>query len=131
MTAPKWRAIALGMLIFGCGVATGVGGSHYVTWKTVGEMADGPPEMAHGRMMLWVLTRKLGLSHDQRDRVRAILDSHHTEMRELHRELAPKMMGVRKQIATEIRDILTDSQKQDFDRLREKWEQRRKERGAM
>ncbi len=78
--------------------------------------ADGPPDAMH----LERLSSQLGLSAAQRARIEQILDGVHDESESLRAELAPRLETLMERTDEQIRGELDDTQREQFDRLRER-----------
>ncbi len=78
-----------------------------------GKMRGGPPQ-AH---ILDKMEKKLSLTSDQRDKVRAILDETFAQYDQVRRDVDPRIHVIRQQSRERIRALLTDDQKPKFEEL--------------
>lgn len=79
----------------------------------------GPPRGVHS-----ILKRKLDLSAAQEDSVRAIFERHRPQMEVLWRQMRPRFDSLRAVIDSEIAVQLTPTQRNRFDELRRRMDDR-------
>ncbi len=70
-------------------------------------------------------TRKLDLTPEQREQVAAILAAKREKMQALRGEFRPRFEEIRASAQQEIRAVLTPQQQVVFDRMQERWRQKR------
>jgi len=119
-TKMKQRVNLLVMLLIGC--AIGFAAGRFVCGgKFPGRFAP------DGKGPLDFLSRKLSLTDDQREKVKVIFAAHRPEIEASHKEAFDRFETIRKGIHSEISEVLTAEQKQRFEELHKKMEERRKE----
>jgi hypothetical protein len=101
-----WRLLALGLLVFVCGVVSGVGLTAVVVGRRMHRVASHPDQL--GRGLVQRLDRRLGLSPEQRTRVEGLVEGHRPRLLGL-RASALVELGV---LASEIQTVLTPEQRQ-------------------
>lgn len=82
------------------------------------------------------LARQLGLTPEQREKVRAVWAAHREELRALMRDaraqgasrdaIRQRMIALREKVAAEVRPILTPEQREKLQALVERWKERAK-----
>lgn len=70
------------------------------------------------------LSRKLALSAEQKERLKAVLEAKRVKMRALHDEFEPKFEELRESTRLEIRGLLDAEQQAKFDRIEANWRKR-------
>ncbi len=106
----KLWAIALLVAVAGVGFALGAVTTDYTHRP--------PPREARGREGYAThLARELGLDSAQADAVRGILQRYRPAMRAVFDQVRPQMDSVRRQMQTDIHNLLTPDQRQRFDSL--------------
>ena len=78
-----------------------------------GKMRGGPPQ-AH---ILDKMEKKLSLTAEQREKVKAILDETFTQYDQVRRDIDPRIHVIRQQSRERIRVLLTDEQKPKYEEL--------------
>lgn len=121
---PKVRAGLVLSVVFLAGIGVGVGGTRFLSHRHAREMAKLSPEVRHGRAMVHMLSRRLDLSHEQREKVRAIVETHRADFERLREGEVERKKPVRERVRGEIREVLTDAQRQKFDEIVEEMESR-------
>ncbi len=129
MVKLKVQAAVVVVVVFLLGIVTGVGVTRYYAARALAEIAEGPPELAQGRMISHVMARKLRLSHEQRKTVREIFDRHAKDFVEIRTKNEPDVARVREQIRKEVMTVLDESQGAEFLRLEGEMAQRRERMG--
>lgn len=71
-------------------------------------------------------SKKLDLAKEQKEKLSQILNKHKTAMEELKKEIGPKFKELKNSMKEEIKSILSDKQKEKFDRMTERYEKRKK-----
>lgn len=99
------------VVTFAAGTLTGVGIS---VWLRHDHRRPPPPMFAS------LPLEDLDLSGEQRDKVRAILDRHRPEIEAAVRETFPKVQAINEQTEREVKEILTDAQKQRLEELKQR-----------
>jgi Spy/CpxP family protein refolding chaperone len=95
---------------FAAGTITGAGIA-----RSVGLMHPPPPPPPMGAPFP---AEELGLSSDQRDKTRQIMERHRPELEAVLRESFPKVRAIHEQIEREIREVLTPDQRTKLDQLK-------------
>lgn len=112
---PRSVRLVTAMLLvvtFAAGTLTGVGIS---VWLRHDHRRPPPPPMFASLPL-----EDLDLSGEQRDKVRAILDRHRPEIEAAVRETFPKVQAINEQTEREVKEILTDAQKQRLEELKQR-----------
>ena len=86
-----------------------------------------PPGMADEDRILKHLTSKLGLTDDQKTKVKALLDTTLPKTDALHNEEDLKLHELRDSFNSQLRPLLTPDQQLKFDLMVAKWEKREKD----
>jgi Spy/CpxP family protein refolding chaperone len=127
MSPTRWKAIALLGLVFVLGAITGAGVTFAHTRREMAELSF-PPGLRPPRARMRALSHALDLTSAQQDSVKAILERHQHDRRELWDELIEKCGdSIRKHKADvdgEIRAVLTPAQQPKFDALSKKQDDR-------
>ena len=119
------KAAALLILAFWAGATAGVLGDRLVLLRQQRLLPKEGLEVATNRAIRQ-LNRRLDLTDEQERRIREIVDNHKTNIETISREFRPR---VRKEMETadrEIRAVLDEAQKAEYDELRNKWRRRAK-----
>lgn len=127
MKRNQWSAVALAVLLFGAGVATGALGHRYYTASTV---AANSPGFDARRHYVSDMTSRLKLTSQQVDQLEDILDRTKSKFRVAHETCRPAMSQVKEQQISEVKAILTPSQVPLYDQLLADRERRSKEQEA-
>lgn len=119
----RWLTALLGVLIFGAGVACGVGFTIVVVVNRL-QYAIHHPEEGPARVAAR-LQHRLSLNDEQTTKVEAIVAKHQVELVAIRQEFQPKVMDQLDQIHDEIGEVLDDSQRERWTKLfhdvRERW----------
>jgi Spy/CpxP family protein refolding chaperone len=99
---------------FAAGTVTGAGVYRWAAWGHAHPPM--PPPMSAPLPL-----EQLGLSEEQREKARQILERHRPELEAVLRETFPRMRGIGEQIEREIREILTPEQRARLDELKSRW----------
>lgn len=119
----RWLTLLLAGLIFCAGFLSGAG---FVTIVAVHRLqyAIHHPEEAPSRVAM-MLKRRLGLNDDQKSKVETIVARRQVELMAIRQEFQPKVMEQLDKIRSEIGEVLTESQRERwekmFDDLRDRW----------
>ncbi len=110
-------------LVFAAGVGMGAFGDRLFLARPVSATSSGPE--AYRQKMVAELKKRLALQPEQVAQLNAILDGTRTKFQALHKRIEPDLQALRNEQNNEIRAMLTDSQRTEF----EKWhEERERER---
>jgi hypothetical protein len=110
-----WIVLAL---VFIAGVVAGVGGSRYAVRKIIDE-ATNKPEIVAARLERG-LNRQLALTPEQKPRVHEIVEHSQQELVALRKEFQPRLATILKRGERDIRAVLTEEQREKFDRMLKK-----------
>ncbi|MEZ4232853.1 MAG: periplasmic heavy metal sensor [Polyangiaceae bacterium] len=114
-TEPRSVRLVTAILLvvtFAAGTLTGVG---ITVWLKPGHHGH-PPPPKFGPLPL----EDLDLTQEQQTKVKAIFDRHRPEIEAAVRETFPKVQAINEQTEREVKEILTDTQKQRFDELKKR-----------
>lgn len=126
MIKSKIQAIGLLIAVAVAGFAAGAATQSYAHERS------GRKDWRRSCSYSGVLQHELGLSDEQRDSLRAVLQRYRPRMREVFDRIRPEMDSLRAQMRAEMRAMLTPAQQLAFDSLnaRERAERTRQERGT-
>lgn len=123
------RSFILGFVLGGALVYTGI---HFYRHYCKGQILWGRHHRFDSKKMLEKLSKELDLNANQRAQVEKILESNLPKFKELKESVRPKFDAIRESIQKEIRALLNPEQQikfnklvEDFEKRREKWEERR------
>lgn len=124
----KYKIIAalLLLVVFGLGVAAGVLGERYLVHKKDRRAAINRPHPPSPED--WA--RELGLTEDQKARIRDIFKQNEERMRAYRTESRARLGELRKQLWDETNAVLTPEQKAKNDEMIRRFEERRKQEAA-
>jgi len=106
------------VLVFVAGVIVGVGGTRFAVKKII-DQAMQRPEIVAAKIEK-DLTRELKLTEEQKPKLHDIITRGHEELQQLRGEFQPRLRQVLKRSEREIRAMLTDDQRDRFDRMLKK-----------
>ena len=81
-----------------------------------------------GKRFMRRLERDLNLNPTQRDNVDRALQRHYERIRDIRSRMSPQINSIMQEIRKDVRSLLDNEQKTSFDRMVEKYEERRKRR---
>lgn len=118
----KIYGVVLGIFVLGAGAGGATG--YAVASKRLAEvLGEDRPGLGDARRFE-AMARELDLTREQRKRVRAIMERHHDENRELTKTMLERcgddMRVLRERVDREIGDVLTPEQGRRFKELMEK-----------
>jgi Spy/CpxP family protein refolding chaperone len=121
---PKLKIYGVVLGIFVVGAGAGGAAGYGVAHKELADvLREDRPGLGDARR-IEAMTRQLDLTREQRKRVRAIMERHRDENRELTRAMLEKcgadMQGLRERVDQEINTVLTPEQQRRFKELVEK-----------
>ena len=135
------KASAVLLIVFAAGAGTGyVGGHKYAEYKFINEYksrSDAPKPLARmtrarrarsGNRFMRRLERDLNLNPAQRENVDRALQRHYELIRDIRSRMSPQINSIMQEIRKDVRSFLDNEQKISFDRIVEKFEERRKRR---
>lgn len=119
MKLGNFAPVATLVTVFLLGGVAGAGIATAYVHREVGDFVSEPPFRERARMR--GLTRLLDLTDAQRDRVRAVLENHHRQRLAAYADMVDKCGGSMKEekerMDSEIRAVLTPLQRDKFDAL--------------
>ncbi len=114
----RFTAVVAVVALFVSGIAIGALGTHlYYAYRVRGPI--GPPAMGAG-FFVERLERRLDLTPEQAAEIDAILERTHETAAEMRRDLRPRIEELMERTADEIRGVLTDEQREAFEKLRQR-----------
>ena len=135
------KASAVLLIVFAAGAGTGyVGGHKYAEYKFINEYksrSDAPKHLARmtrarraksGNRFMRRLERDLNLNASQRVNVDRALQRHYERIRDIRSHMSPQINSIMQEIRKDVRSFLDNEQQTSFDRIVEKFEERRKRR---
>lgn len=84
----------------------------------------GPPGRARMEFRLEAMTRQLGLSSEQRDKIQKIFDAHEGERKSTMDRCGPELLGLQEKVDEEIRAVLDPAQRARYDQTLRRRERR-------
>lgn len=118
-----WIVLSL-LVVFAAGVAAGIFSEKYLISKKPGRERRAPYPFPSLEMM----AQELGLSQEQKERIREIFNSNEERLKGLRGYMHDRLSEIRTQLKTEIESVLNPEQKQKFEAMIEKYlSQRKKE----
>jgi septal ring factor EnvC (AmiA/AmiB activator) len=131
-TGRHWTwSVLIGAAILVCGIIIGVCLTLIVVRNRVIELIQHPEKRTEA--MVARLDRALDLRDEQRAEIRDILQRHRSEFNEIRREVGPRVKNQIEALDRDISEVLTDEQRQKWDRylkrLRRLWTPRFRRRG--
>ena len=114
MSAKRWKSLLGVALVFVLGLVSGAAITMYAHFRFL-TRPDLPDRI--GAIALRHLTRELDLTEEQRKVVREAMMESRRELRELQREMGPKMDATFAKTRERIRAVLDDEQQKKLDEL--------------
>ena len=129
------KASAVLLIVFAAGAGTGyVGGHKYAEYrslkerKTFGAREVRARRAKSGNRFMRRLERDLNLNPAQRENVDRALQRHYERIRDIRSHMSPQINSIMQEIRNDVRSFLDNEQQTSFDRIVEKFEERRKRR---
>lgn len=119
----RLQGILLLALAFGAGIAAGMAVERVRAARAVPPAWRGPDARGPGMRQLAVFD-ELGLTEEQRTRIRAIIEASRPIVDSVLRSSMPAVQAVHDSVRAEIRAVLTPEQQRRFDELEPQWEPR-------
>lgn len=114
----NWTQVLVAFLL---GILVGLGTLWCARRYHFHKMTHGEDRYAH---MLDKFSRKLELTPDQKEKVKAILEAKRQKIKALREQVGPKFEEIKSSTEAEIRKILTPGQQEKFESFKKKWEGR-------
>lgn len=124
MMVPRLNIALYVGLVFVSGVVVGAFGDRLYTVRTVD--ARPTPEEWRKKLVVEYQTR-LKLTHDQVSRLNTILDETRSRVREVHEKSRPEMDAVRQRQTEQIRAMLDEGQRAEYEKMRAEREHKAKQ----
>ena len=123
----SWRARLTVLGVFALGVALGALVMDLYQQSVRGRSSWEPPSRRESarEWHLRYLTKELGLTPEQTEQVRRILDETRQEFLQLRNEMRPRFEEIRRRSRERLRAVLTPEQQAKFEELMRREEQRR------
>lgn len=119
----RWLWALLGLLVFALGAVLGAAGALLVVRARVLHALRQPDELP--QRITGRLRRKLDLTDEQAEQVRAILERRYAELARIRRFAQPRVEAQLEWVRKEVADVLTPDQaarwRERFDRFRRVW----------
>ncbi len=115
------------LLVFVIGTLAGSFGTKAYLKYRVSHFVERGQE-AQAELFLGRLTSDLNLTEPQQTKIGEILRDSHQRLSQISRRCRPEIRGITKHCFEMIREILSDDQRQKFDRFQERFNQRGKRR---
>lgn len=112
------RMVLSGLVILAAGITLGIAGTLLVIRPT-GTRPPMPPDRAV-RVMLSRFKEELDLTEDQAAQIKGILEQHFQELESLREEARPKISKVFETLKSDVDGVLTEQQRDEWERLRER-----------
>jgi Spy/CpxP family protein refolding chaperone len=123
MVSPKLKVYAMVAGIFVLGAGAGGAAGYAVASKRVAELVGDDRPDAFNARRFEALSSELDLTREQRRQVRAIMERHRAENRDMTRAMFEQcggdLQGLRARVDSEIRAVLSPPQQQRFGELME------------
>ncbi len=132
-TARKWMSVTLVATLF-IGVGAGILVDRFLLGPTAfgadveRRSGRGGDHRDHGRHMVERLEERLDLNSDQVVQLEAVVNRHHETARAFWKDSRSQFETLRVQIRHDIRELLTEEQKVEFDTMVAEYESKREHR---
>ena len=130
MRLSKSAILAYVLLIFASGMAVGWGVFRLYTVRSVNANTVHNPEEWRRHYVSEMQTR-LRLQSDQVGKLNSILDETRARFTQAKERMRPELEGIRAEQTGKVRAMLSDSQRQEFEKMRQEHEQREKAHGRL
>ena len=127
MRVPRLNIALYVGLVFLSGVVVGVFGDRLYTVKTVVSARN--PDEWRKRLVVEMQSR-LKLRPDQLSRLNTILDETRSRVHEVHEKSRPEMEAIRQRQTEQIRTILDEGQRAEYEKMRAERDQKATPRGG-
>jgi len=118
-----WKPVLLSLVIFASGAIVGTCATLILIRQQVHYRIHHPDEMPH--KIASCLQRKLDLSDEQTNRVKAVLTERQQAIQQIRREFQPKLESQLDTLEKQVAELLDDSQsttwRQKFQAMRAEW----------
>jgi hypothetical protein len=119
-------ALYLTLVFLGGSAAGAFGHRLYMLTSVKAEPRPDPQE--YRRRYVAEMRSRLNLTDEQLSKLNVILDASRQRFRELSERNRPSVKAIQDEQAAQVREILIDSQKPEYEKMREERERRRQER---
>lgn len=128
-TAKRWMALAL-FAALGIGVGSGILLDRFLLLpaRSTDVRAGRGRHSEHGQRMLEHLRERLELTDEQTAKLEKVLERNHETARQFWSESREGYEAIRRQFRSDIRELLTDEQREEFDAMVAEYEGERRRR---
>ncbi|MCS6952817.1 MAG: hypothetical protein RMK57_00050 [Bryobacterales bacterium] len=127
MNSSRLRVALYLLLVFVSGVVVGALGHRFWALQQVEARPRNPQEFR--RRYVEEMRTRLQLTEEQLRKLNAILDVTDARFRQVRERMRPEMNAIQEEHANQVRAILTDEQRQEYEKLRAEMERKRKKNG--
>ncbi|MFN0068893.1 MAG: hypothetical protein ACKVYV_14805 [Limisphaerales bacterium] len=120
----RWQVIAAAVLLFACGLGTGLFLARGATQPRLRpDLAGGRPDAQFARLMearlfaIRRLERELDLTTEQREKIEALVKETQARTRQAWQDMQPRLREEFRTLREGIRGVLTPEQEKEFERL--------------
>jgi len=117
LSRTKLGAVLALVAAFVLGAVAGAYGMRGQMLRGFTQRMAGPPGRARMEFRIEAMSRTLGLTPEQRQKIDQIMTAHEEERRQLMERCAPDGQSLREKVDAEIRAVLTPEQQKKFDAL--------------
>ena len=128
MADGRWKFVALLVLIFLLGIATGGFGHHLLESRGYFRRPAHSSSRQNRSEIVDKFTKELGLTSDQQQQLNAILAEQEQRFKDLNKSFRSQADVIRQEGRDKIRAILTDQQKPKFDEILKRFDEERRRR---
>ena len=129
MMRMTYSAVMYLVLVFLSGMLVGGFAVNLYNARSVNARPSGPPSPSEMRQRyLDEMTSRLKLRPDQVHQVKTILETTHTRFRAVREKWDPEVRQIQEQQSEQIRQVLDEGQKAEYERMRQEREKMRHER---
>lgn len=122
MIATRWKAALVLVGVFGAGAVSGAAGMRIAVQRAVLHRLQAPRGEAVAAAFVSQIDHAVQLSDAQRRAIAGIIRRDQVRIDAVRRTVAPQLRAARRQQWAEVREVLTDRQREGFDRWVERWE---------
>ena len=129
MKAPKLSLLVYLLLVFLSGAAVGVLGYRLYTVQSVTARSRGPSPEEMRRQYVEDLRTRLKLRPEQLTKLTQILEATGKRFHEVRKKWAPELRAIQDEQTAQIRSILDEAQRAEYEKMRQEREQHRRRGG--